>query len=101
DVIARTAQELVADIAHEPAIEGRARGLLDDDDGDREISVELVAREIGREMRNDLEQMIRTISVGNDDAEPARQRRGFIRPHAVSPLGGASRPRPFRLPPPG
>src|SRR5262245_8366499 len=89
DVVDLAAQERVADIVDEPAIEGQPGGLLHDHDLERNGTVHLVACEVSGEMRDELGQVLLPVSIGHDDSKPfhAPYTPAHIRPGLSTPFG--------------
>jgi hypothetical protein len=56
------------DVADEPPSERLARRLLDNKEADRDRVVGARARKVSRQMRDDLEQVVRSIAIRNNYA---------------------------------
>lgn len=78
------------------AAEWRVARLFDDVDGDGDLPVELVAFELGGDVRDEFGKVIGPVAIGHDDRKPFRIPRiggaGVVRSHA--PVVGRAQPLP-------
>src|SRR5262245_13148218 len=69
DVVNLVEKNLKANVTHQAAIESRPRGLLDDQNANRNTPVRPVASKIGMHVRDEGRKVLGSVTIGNDNAK--------------------------------